>query len=737
MEKLKYSLELYHMNTLKEIAQYLQLDPYNIPARKAQLVRELEREITQKAKSSAFISTLGRAERATLGLLLEDHNIGTQQDIALPLMMAGLVYVEGQASTMDQPTIESVIRGLLRRGLLINYSEPGGSSTRRTFETALKFGIAPEVQAVLPRDLLQTPSANETPLEITTPPHVERGNPEQFLRNLFFFWAELRRKAGKQLKAGGLAKRDRRRVAKGLGLDVDEDADQIAWLYTMLETLNLLEFGDGTIGAADNDAVTLFWGSQPISQLREIIKQYPKIDLGLDIDARQLAQYTYYSQVNVQIPYEIRSRVLAQLEEIAKATWISFGTFVTFLNAGKHGNLALSDYTLRSLYSNRWYNSRGRGDLGATLQQLDQQVALSLLQELQAIGVLDLGYQASQEIPSALQVTDLARAYFTNTVLPPPDVEGQVILQPDFQLLAMGPVPLRTLANLERFAEREKLDESVITYRVTRDSVYMAFQRGETVSSLLIFLEDAAHQAIPQNVKRSLEDWGKQYERIVVRRKVTVVQLDAPQMLDVLLEDSVVQRYLHRLDERTAWAHTENVSKIEKRMRELDMLPTYSQGPEADLPGSLRWQDDELHARHPLPSLYVTGTIRRIAEEITKGWKLTRDSIRTAVSMGMDVPEIISLVEEMTGTSISSEWEKRLKAWGNYYGEAEVAQVRLLHMETADALQELRRADRRLRRWIRPLPRAKGVGVVNDKHWEEIGELLAEWGIDVKEQRWW
>jgi len=63
--------------------------------------------------------------------------------------------------------------------------------------------------------------------------------------------------------------------------------------------------------------------------------------------------------------------------------------------------------------------------------------------------------------------------------------------------------------------------------------------------------------------------------------------------------------------------------------------------------------------------------------------------------------------------------------------------VKLLHLKSAQALQELRRMDRRLSRWLRPLPKAEGIAVVNEKNWEEVQALLAEWGVVVQEARWW
>ncbi len=99
----------------------------------------------------------------------------------------------------------------------------------------------------------------------------------------------------------------------------------------------------------------------------------------------------------------------------------------------------------------------------------------------------------------------------------------------------MGPVPLRVLAGLEQIARRE-IDKTVITYRLTRDAVYRALQSGETVESITAYLEETTGQVIPQNIQRSLEEWYQQYERIVIRRSVRILQVDTPERLLLLLD---------------------------------------------------------------------------------------------------------------------------------------------------------------------------------------------------------
>ncbi|MEA3397713.1 MAG: hypothetical protein U9R05_09660, partial [Chloroflexota bacterium] len=61
----------------------------------------------------------------------------------------------------------------------------------------------------------------------------------------------------------------------------------------------------------------------------------------------------------------------------------------------------------------------------------------------------------------------------------------------------------------------------------------------------------------------------------------------------------------------------------------------------------------------------------------------------------------------------------------------------LLRFENTEALTGLRKADKRISRWLRPLSKKSNLAVVNEKQWEEIRVLLAEWGVTIEESRWW
>ena len=747
MATLRTSLDSYHMDTVRQIAEHIGVTLPKPQVRKAWLVRAVEEKIQEHASSETYIQSLSAAERGALGVILQKGSSLQQHDIILPLLLARLLPVTGSHPDALASAGQSVLRSLLRKGLIVNLTPPR-SGAKRTLNAVITVEMPPEVAIQLPRDLLPFPEPKEEVHVADAPPIVEAGDVERFIRRLFLFWAELLQEPAKQLKAGGMYKRDVRRVGKSLGLDIKQHEEDLRWLYSFLKAMNLVKTKSRRIYAREDGTVMRFWDASSVQQVDEMLRAYRRWSEPLEVQERKLYTYTYYSRGPSYRPeHKLRAEVVQLLPKLAQTTWTPLSLFMALLNGGTPGRFLYSGAALQSLERNlRWYYSKKADDFQTAIGALERDVALQILEEMQRFGFISLGYEKGESEGqdkkvarslSALQVTPITRALHQDKTLPQEEGVWQIVLQPDFQILAMGPAPLSVLAKLELAAEREKVGKGVIEYRLTRESVYQAFQRNLTEDRLRAFLDELTEQPLPQNVARSLQEWGAQHERIVIRRDICILQVDDTEILEMLLNDEEIHLDLNRLDERTAWTPSAKAAKVKERLWELAYMPTVSHGPEEDLPRSVQWDDDVLQPRHPLPSLYVTGTMRRIADEVDGHWELTSDSVETAAALGMDVPDIIALLEKMSSESMSADWEKRLKAWGKHFGKGEYARLLLLRMDSAKALEELRGADRRLHRWLRPLVKESGLAVVNEKHWDEVQEYLTEWGVNIKEDRWW
>ncbi|MGC9399889.1 MAG: helicase-associated domain-containing protein [Anaerolineae bacterium] len=749
MESLRVSLETYYADIVKSIALVNDI-PEAEEGTKTELLEQLVQTIPRRAAEPQRVAALTETERAALAFLLEAGGQARLSDLAVSLALSGLVRLENvEEMPRTLPTTTEVLMPLLRQGWVVNLTPPVSQATRRNFSPLHEIAIPPEVVRALPKKLLQVPEPNPELLLAAPPKRVEQQPISEILRTLFFIWAELRREPASALKAGGIYKRDAQRLARSLNLSFSEHEERIRFFVDLLMKMRLLAGIGDEVRAVEAEEALRFWEQSSVSQVSEllstILEALPELDF--DLSPLQFMRRYVYFMIQPRPVAALCTEILRRFECVQENMWFPLDVFQGLLNGGRTGTFLIKEESLIDLYQRlRWYGMADqfavrKERLEEAMLMVERHALVRLLEHLRSLGVVMLGYDEEEDLPTAVRPTPLVHAALTGR--PYEEIGervGQIILQPDFQLLAMGPVSLKTLLYIEFIAEREKVQPAAVAYRITRESVYRALQAGETLSTVLQFLEEVTEVPVPQNVERTLREWGAQHERIVLRQPVLVIQVDSPERLQALQEDPTLGKALHPLDATTAWVPSHSALKVERRLWELEMLPTLSGGREADLPHSLRWNDEDgtLYPRHPLPSLYVTGTVERFAEPDGAGWRLSPGSVRQAVAAGLEVPEMIELLETMLGAQLSPKWEKRLKAWGGHYGDAQTARVRLLRFETAEALTELRQAERRLHRRLRPVGGEDGaLAVVEEKHWEEVCALLEEWGIDVEESTWW
>jgi hypothetical protein len=106
-----------------------------------------------------------------------------------------------------------------------------------------------------------------------------------------------------------------------------------------------------------------------------------------------------------------------------------------------------------------------------------------------------------------------------------PDESGTVVVQPDFDVVFLGPAP-ETEGAVAGFAER--LGHGVGTlFRLTPEAAFGASAAGLTADGVIETLEAAAAQPIPQNVKHEIQGWFDRARRLSVRRTLVVECADS------------------------------------------------------------------------------------------------------------------------------------------------------------------------------------------------------------------
>ena len=122
------------------------------------------------------------------------------------------------------------------------------------------------------------------------------------------------------------------------------------------------------------------------------------------------------------------------------------------------------------------------------------------------------------------------------TLLPP--LETTVTLQSDLTGVAFGPLDHTVRLRLERIADVDTRGQGTV-YRFTDDSVTRALRTGESIESILGVLEEVSATEVPTTLDHLVRAAGSRLHRIRVARARSVVVVDDPTDLDVLLDDPV------------------------------------------------------------------------------------------------------------------------------------------------------------------------------------------------------
>ncbi|HXZ03385.1 MAG TPA: helicase-associated domain-containing protein, partial [Ktedonobacteraceae bacterium] len=257
---------------------------------------------------------------------------------------------------------------------------------------------------------------------------------------------------------------------------------------------------------------------------------------------------------------------------------------------------------------------------------------------------------------------------------------GRVVVQPNFEVIALAPVAEALLLDLDRFAERIQL-EHIAQYRLTRASVTHAIQSGLQAETIQHILEQAVGGSIPQNVQYSLIEWERQARRIELWRGVTLLEVDDAELLDRLFANIETRNLFgRRLAPLLVEVLSDQLPVVQELLWRKDYLPALVSAKVYDnllengrLPTrEPQWrllQTGLLQPCHAVLNLYVVAEVEKITvfDEET-GWrKITPESVQQACTSGLSLEHIVRFLQHYCEGGVPPSFLIRLKIWGDGY----------------------------------------------------------------------
>jgi hypothetical protein len=760
----------YAVGVLKQIARQAGLNVQD--TRKEAHVQALKPVLFDPQRIQRELAGLDARERVVLDRLIERGGEASTEGLELQIVDEGLVKPRPPRSSSGYRTREyvgsnrpgsdvfvDVVAWLTVKGLVFSRGSSGYGTVLTSLDPGLTLFIPDAILAQLPK-----PAPRRTELPVVEVGHQQPASAAVFQRDLFLYWSYLRWNPVSLTQRDLVPKRDLAKINATLLVQEDladarneDETGRLYFLRLMLQETGLVKW-DGQRLVIAEQSQEFFKDSLPVRSVRCLdgwlnslhwneLLRIPGLNIDFSRNRDRRAGETVL---------KARRFVAEQLARTTPGRWFALDGFIH--------RCRITNYEfLFPRQKHRWYGSISpyssyNNPLGWDFGMLDEAkgwdrveagfIRAVLTEPVHWLGLVDLGQESDRLV--AARLTPLGAQVLGLPVEaepePPP---GRLILQPNFHLLAIDPVSDYTLAVLDTFADRTRVDRA-IEYVISRDSVYRARQEGMEVEAILRFLEDACQTEVPQNVHRTLEEWSAEQERIVIRRGVTLLQVADAALLDELLADPVVaQRLARRASPTVAVVSPAKgaPAAVRKALEQRDLLPAVSRLTDTPTGAVAAELDGRLVFQHPAPSFFVQQRLAPFTEPVAphspspnvgrgeagdegNDLRLTPDSVRRAVAAGLAVDSILETLQSVNRGPLPGGLAESIKAWGRYYGQVKIEETTLLRVQDQAVLDELRN-DTEVGPLLRSFARRGAVAVVKKGQLEKLRRALADKGIEV------
>lgn len=413
-----------------------------------------------------------------------------------------------------------------------------------------------------------------------------------------------------------------------------------------------------------------------------------------------------------------------------------------------------SYYGNRQVLEQTYYRGFARSDLRSRDRRLrkDQDwaevegafIAQVVGESLRWLGLADVGYdrtgkRAETDLPQAVRLTDLGQRLL-GAALPEavPQAGGvALVVQPNFEVLVLDALAhLDLVARLDIFADAHSLDRAAV-YRLTRTSIVRGLAAGWTEERIVATLEGAAGTALPQNVRHTIADWSREYERVHLYRDATILEAPDAATLDRWLADPALAPNLpRRLTPTVAVIRNAGVNDVatllDRRGVELWSINYALDPPQVvDLPKPdtivITPEDDDPYLRYRLDRF---ADMHEGSEERGASYRISPASLARAKENGQTIDEVLSFLGYKTRAGLSPDDILTLRGWSGFYEPFHWAQVRAVELPPTANWGDLSRV-----KALRPLILrilTSSLALVAEDHWPQLEAALTARGIVLK-----
>ncbi|HEY7347317.1 MAG TPA: helicase-associated domain-containing protein [Ktedonobacterales bacterium] len=552
-------------------------------------LEEIARRLFHAPSLREALRGLGPPQRAILREMARCGGQAPNYDLRAYLIAAGLIPGSGRAPEARASLYELAVGRLLGSGLVF-WGRLDALSSREYASGAHEglLVVPPSVLALLEESDL---TDGEMSAALWQPRAPRSGSADVLQRDLYLYWHAVREQsAGLPLLANGqLAKAALRPLNAALsvkteleGIRSEQEAGRLFFLRLLAQALGLLEAREETLRAVD---APTFFAQSVAERARRSFTAW--LDGAFWNELLYLPDVTLRPQPpETAHPETRRARLVALslLGEEAPEGWVSRMALLTLARLRQphllfppRGRGQVDRYSAAGNPFGLDFRPRG-GALSRSDSWLRVEgafLAAVIEGPLFWLGAVDLDEAAAGE-PLAYHLSPVGLALLGKGAWPQALTEtesGRLVIQPNFEALALPPLSESLLYFLDQVAERQSLDQAAL-YRLTRERWLSALQRGESAARLIERLEDLAGTDLPQNMRYSLLEWERQAQRVRLYRGVALLETPEAALLDALLADATLAPLiLRRLTPTAALIDRQRLPLLYQALLERGQLP--------------------------------------------------------------------------------------------------------------------------------------------------------------------
>jgi len=424
--------------------------------------------------------------------------------------------------------------------------------------------LPPQLMAALPDMEYTTPSFN---VLSTVAPDSQQLEGDALVMDVFTLLTYLRREAVHSGKGAFLGTRDIERLEQRLRGEASQE--RLRLIQRLMRRAKLVVYERGLVRPGPQAREWL--RSKPFDRSRVLFQAWRSDKGGHELHSIVGLRWESTGRHHdASIP---REAILSHLAQCPAGAWVSLLSFIKAFKAINPDFLRPSgDYDswyIRDTEAKRFLTGFESWD-----QVEGRLIAHVITSPLRWLGAVAVGKEKGATPRISFRLSPMGLAFLDiASPEPQPEESGTFSLGQDYLVRVPLNANLYDRYQLERFTEWQGERDNTLFYHLTRASVWRGRAQGIEIRQMIAFLRRVTTTTLPDEVARTLEEWGDRYGKITLREVILLQTPDAATMQQLRQHSSLAALLKEQLSPRTVLVDEGNLDLVVKQLKQMGHWP--------------------------------------------------------------------------------------------------------------------------------------------------------------------